>query len=126
MVFFTSIYQHMFGDKVFQTMIFSRHVQEASHCYENFGLEWSFKYSKNTMVSSKPWHSKEIFFTCLPNTSLEKIPWYSSIPWFCLKNLKIFCSQTPSKGLFGSKVFECHDITMVYHGIFYINPPTHV
>jgi hypothetical protein len=22
-------------------------------------------------------------------------------------------------------VFECHDITMVYHGIFYINLPTH-
>jgi hypothetical protein len=23
-------------------------------------------------------------------------------------------------------IFECRDITMVYHGIFYINPPTHV
>jgi hypothetical protein len=34
-------------------MIFSRHMQEASHYYENFGLEWSFEYSKNIMVSSK-------------------------------------------------------------------------
>jgi hypothetical protein len=53
----------MFGDKVFQTMVFSRHMQEASHCYENFGLEWSFKYSKNTMVSSKLWYSKQSFYT---------------------------------------------------------------
>jgi hypothetical protein len=45
--------QHMFENKVLQTMILSRHMQEASHCYENFGLEWSFKYSKNTMESSK-------------------------------------------------------------------------
>jgi hypothetical protein len=51
----------MLGDKVFQTMVFSRHMQEASHCYENFGLEWSFKYSKNTMVSSKLWYSKQSF-----------------------------------------------------------------
>jgi hypothetical protein len=33
----------------------------------------------------------------------------------------------PTKGLFGNKVFQttifkCHDITMVYQGIFYINP----
>jgi hypothetical protein len=28
--------------------------QLASYCYENFGLEWSFKYpSKNNMVSNK-------------------------------------------------------------------------
>jgi hypothetical protein len=52
MIFFTSIY-HMFRDKIFLTMIFSRHVQETSHCYENFRLEWSFKYFKNIMVSSK-------------------------------------------------------------------------
>jgi hypothetical protein len=32
-------------------MIFGRHVQKASYyCYENFGFEWSFKYSKNTLV----------------------------------------------------------------------------
>jgi hypothetical protein len=42
-------------------MIFSRHVQKANYCYENFGLEWSFKYSKNTMVSSKPWYLKQSF-----------------------------------------------------------------
>jgi hypothetical protein len=36
---FTSINQYMFGDKVFQTMVFSKHVQEANHYYENFGLE---------------------------------------------------------------------------------------
>jgi hypothetical protein len=29
----------------------------------------------------------------------KKIPWYSSIPWFCLKTLKILCSQTPPKYL---------------------------
>jgi hypothetical protein len=27
-------------------MVFSRHMQQASHYYENFGFEWSFKYSK--------------------------------------------------------------------------------
>jgi hypothetical protein len=54
MVFFTSFQQHMFKDKVFQTIVFSRYVQKASHCYNFFGLEWSFKYFKNTMVSSKP------------------------------------------------------------------------
>jgi hypothetical protein len=32
----------MFVDKVFQTMIFSRHMQEASHFYENFELESNF------------------------------------------------------------------------------------
>jgi hypothetical protein len=53
--------QHMFGDKVFQTMVISRYVQEASHCNENFVLEWSFKYFKNTMVSSKLWYSKQSF-----------------------------------------------------------------
>jgi hypothetical protein len=68
MVFFTSIHQHMFEDKVFQIMVFSRHVQEASHCYENFGLEWSFKYSKNTMVSSKPWYSKQSFLYAYQTT----------------------------------------------------------
>jgi hypothetical protein len=26
----------------------------------------------------------------------------------------------------GSKVFECHDITMIYHDIFYIIPSTHI
>jgi hypothetical protein len=50
---FTSIHQYMFKNKVFQTMVFSRHVQ-TSHCYENYELKWSFKYSKNIMVSSKP------------------------------------------------------------------------
>jgi hypothetical protein len=85
----------MFGDKVFQTMIFSRHMQEASHCYENFGLEWSFKYSKNIMVSSKPWYSKHGFLHASQITLWKKNPWYSSIPWFCIKTLKILCSQTP-------------------------------
>jgi hypothetical protein len=61
MIFFTSINQYMFGDKIFQTMVFSRYVQETSHCYENFGLEWSFKYSKNIMVSSKLWYLKQSF-----------------------------------------------------------------
>jgi hypothetical protein len=61
MVFFTSFQQHMFKDKVFQTIVFSRYVQKASHCYNFFGLEWSFKYFKNTMVSSKPWYSKYSF-----------------------------------------------------------------
>jgi hypothetical protein len=41
--------QHIFGDKVFEIMIVSRYMQEATHCYENFGLEWSFKYSKIIM-----------------------------------------------------------------------------
>jgi hypothetical protein len=44
----------MFGDKVFQIIIFSRHVQEVIYFYENFGLNWSFKYSKYIIVSSKP------------------------------------------------------------------------
>jgi hypothetical protein len=39
MIFFTSIHQHIFGDKVFQAMVFSKHVQEASYCYKNIGLE---------------------------------------------------------------------------------------
>jgi hypothetical protein len=41
----------MFENKVLQNMLFSRHVQEISHCYKNFGLEWSFKYTKNTIIS---------------------------------------------------------------------------
>jgi hypothetical protein len=64
----------MFGDKAFQIIVFSKHVQEASHYYKNFGLEWSFKYSKYTMVSRKSWYSKQSFFTCLSNNSLKKIP----------------------------------------------------
>jgi hypothetical protein len=51
----------MFRDKVLQTMLFSRHIQEASHCYKNFELEWSFKYSKNIIISSKQWYSKQSF-----------------------------------------------------------------
>jgi hypothetical protein len=31
-------------------MVFNRHILEASYCYKKFGLEWSFKYSKNTMI----------------------------------------------------------------------------
>jgi hypothetical protein len=50
MIFFTSINQYMFGDKAFQTMIFSRHVQEGSHYYKFLGLKWNLKYFKNTMV----------------------------------------------------------------------------
>jgi hypothetical protein len=42
-------------------MLFSRHIEEASHYYENFRLEWYFKYSKNIMVSSKQWYLKQSF-----------------------------------------------------------------
>jgi hypothetical protein len=68
MVFFTSIHQHMFGDKAFQIIVFSKHVQEASHYYKNFGLEWSFKYSKYTMVSMKLWYSKQSFLHACQTT----------------------------------------------------------
>jgi hypothetical protein len=51
----------MFGDSILNHGIFSRQVQEASYCYENFGLGWSFKYFKNIMVSSKLWYSKQSF-----------------------------------------------------------------
>jgi hypothetical protein len=51
----------MFKDKVFQTIVFNRHMQEASRCYKNFGLAWGFKYSKNTIVSNKLWYSKQSF-----------------------------------------------------------------
>jgi hypothetical protein len=63
----------MFRDKIFQIIVFSRYVEEASHCYKNFELVWSFKYSKNIMISNKLWYSKQSFFTCLSNTSLKKI-----------------------------------------------------
>jgi hypothetical protein len=59
-------------------------MQKASHCYKNFDFEWSFKYSRKTNVTSKVWYLKHSF-----------LPWYSSIPWFCLKILKIFCFQPP-------------------------------
>jgi hypothetical protein len=47
-------------------MVFNRHILEASYCYKKFGLEWSFKYSKNTIIF------KIEFFTCLSNTLSEK------------------------------------------------------
>jgi hypothetical protein len=34
-------------------------------------------------------------FYMLVKHLLKKISWYSSIPWFCLKTLKILCFQTP-------------------------------
>jgi hypothetical protein len=59
---------------VFFTSILSIHVWRQSisnHCIDytcarlvidkNFGLEWSFKYSKNIMVYTKPWYSKQSF-----------------------------------------------------------------
>jgi hypothetical protein len=42
-IFFTSINQHMFKNKVFQTMLFSRYVQKASHCYKIFVLGVEFQ-----------------------------------------------------------------------------------
>jgi hypothetical protein len=40
--------------KYFKSWYLIKHVQEPSYYYENFGLKWSFKYSKNIMLSSKP------------------------------------------------------------------------
>jgi hypothetical protein len=71
MIFFTSINQHMFGDKIFQTIVFSRHIKKINHCYENFKLDWSFKYSKITMVSSKSWYLKQSFLHVI-QTPLER------------------------------------------------------
>jgi hypothetical protein len=71
MIFFTSINRHMFREKVFQTMVFSRYVKKVSHCYKNFELKWSFKYSKNTI-------------------------WY--LTNHCIKNNFLYVSQTPPYG----------------------------
>jgi hypothetical protein len=40
-------------------------------------------------------------------------------------------SELQAQGRLGAKylntiIFKCYDITMIYHGIFYINPSTHV
>jgi hypothetical protein len=61
----------MFGDKIFQTIVFSRHIKEISHCYEKFKLDWSFKYSKNIMVSNKLWYLKQSFLHVI-QTPLER------------------------------------------------------
>jgi hypothetical protein len=37
-----------------------------------------------------------VFYILFKHLS-EKITWYSSILWFCLKTLKKLCSQTPPK-----------------------------
>jgi hypothetical protein len=69
----------MFGDKVFQTVVFSRHRQEASHCYENFGLEWSFKYSKKIT-----WY--------LANHGIQNKVFYMPYKILSGKNTMVFCN----------------------------------
>jgi hypothetical protein len=66
----------MFEDKVFQTMVFSRHMQEASHDYENFGLKWSFKYSKI------PWY--------LANHGIQNRVFYMPAKHLSGKNIMVF------------------------------------
>jgi hypothetical protein len=66
----------MFRDKIFQTIVFSRHIKEISHCYENFKLDWSFKYSKNTMVSSKSWYLKQSFLHVIQTPKYHDILQY--------------------------------------------------
>jgi hypothetical protein len=51
-------------------------MQEASHCYKNFRLKWNFKYSKNTMLSSRQWYLKQ------SSLHASQIP-----PW---KNIMVF------------------------------------
>jgi hypothetical protein len=92
----------MFEDKVFQTMAFSRHMQEASHCYENFGLEWSFKYFKNTMVSSKLWYSKQSFLHASQTPPWKKYHGILQYHDFVSKLLKYFVSKHPLRSC-GSK-----------------------
>jgi hypothetical protein len=55
---------------------------------KNFGLELSFKYSKNTMVTIKPWYSKQSFLQA-SQTPLGK-KYHSN-----LKTPKMLCFQTP-------------------------------
>jgi hypothetical protein len=83
----------MFEDKVFQTMVFSRHMQEASHDYENFGLKWSFKYSKIPWYLANHGIQNRVFY--MPAKHLWKK--YHGILQYhgCLKTLKIFGFQTP-------------------------------
>ena len=62
---------------------------------KNFGLEWSFKYSKKYYIIYKIMVFKTEFFTMQPNTYWQKILWYSSTMWFWLKTPKILYFQTP-------------------------------
>jgi hypothetical protein len=39
---------------------------------KNFGLKWSFKYSKNNVVSTKPWYLKQSFFYYVAKHLLAK------------------------------------------------------
>jgi hypothetical protein len=84
----------MFGDKVFQAMVFGRHMQEASIALKILG------WSGVSNTPKIPWYlanysiQNRVFYM-LAKHSLEKIPLYSSIPCFCLKTLKILCFQIP-------------------------------
>jgi hypothetical protein len=91
MVFFISINQHIFWDKVFQTMVFSRHMQEASCCYEICGLKWSFKYSKNIMV-----FKTEFFYMLVKHLPGKKYHVIFQYYNFVLKLLKYFISKHPA------------------------------
>jgi hypothetical protein len=70
--------------------------QLASYYYENFGLEWSFKYpSKSNMVSSKLWYSKQSVLYDISQTP----PWKNIMPFFNIMILSqnLFYFQTPPK-----------------------------
>lgn len=49
-----------------------KHMRNASY-RQNFGLECGFKYSKNTIISTKPWYSKLNLFYNIDKHLLEKI-----------------------------------------------------
>jgi hypothetical protein len=46
---------------------------------KNFGLKWSFKYSKNTVVSTKQWYLKPWYLQCSQTPFSKDITLLSNI-----------------------------------------------
>jgi hypothetical protein len=67
MVFLHQSNQHMFGDKVFQTIVFSRHMQETVIDIKTLG--WSGVL--NTLKI--PWYSKQSFYMLAKHLSRKNI-----------------------------------------------------